>query len=291
MDKQEIIKKIKNITEKEAIADYYKLTNFNLDDIKNNTRIGNKFVDFFTFPYRLETISKKKMTYWDFVSSVEYQNKKYIKSLMEYQDAKGIEYYTGMYSIFKLHCGSCSLFKPTIVMKIIQDFQPNCILDFTMGWGTALLGSCAMNLPEYIGIDSNIDLVTPYCKMGTKLKHLGTTTKFTFMFKDCLDVDYSKLKYDMVFTSPPYYNVEVYPHMEAKTIKQWTDWYNKIFTMTYKYLEPNGYFIINILTKIYKSVLIPLFGEAHHIINYKKKQRYTNNCEPNEAIFIWKKMS
>ena len=290
MDKQEIIKKIKNITEKEAIADYHKLTKFNLDDIKNNTRIGNKFVDFFTFAYRLETISKKKMTYWDFVSSTEYQNKKYIKSLIDYQDAKGIEYYTGMYSIFKLHCGSCSLFKPTIVMKIIQDFQPKCLLDFTMGWGTGLLGSCVMNLPQYIGIDSNLDLVVPYCKMGTTLKNLGTTSKFTFMFKDCLDVDYSELKYDMVFTSPPYENVEVYPHMQIKTKAEWADWYNKIFAMTYKHLEINGYFIINILTKIYKSVLIPLFGEAHSIIDYKKKHRYSNNCEPNEAIYIWKKI-
>lgn len=289
MDKQEIIKKIKNITEKEAIADYHKLTNFNLDEIKNNTRIGNKFVDFFTFACRLETISKKKMTYWDFVSSTEYQNRKYIKRLMEYQDNKGIEYYTGMYSIFKLHCGSCSLFKPTIIMKIIQDFQPKCILDFTMGWGTALLSSCIMNVPQYIGIDTNMDLLVPYCKMGSALKTLGTTSKFTFMFKDCLDVDYSELKYDMVFTSPPYNNIEVYPHMETKTIQEWTNWYNQIFSLTYKHLEINGYFIINILTKIYKSILIPLFGEAHSILDYKKKHRNNNNCEPNEAIFIWKK--
>ena len=48
------------------------------------------------------------------------------------------------------------------------------------------------------------------------LNKLGTNTKIKLMFKDALKVDYSKLDYDCVLTSPPYYNVEVYEGMKAK---------------------------------------------------------------------------
>jgi hypothetical protein len=43
-----------------------------------------------------------------------------------------------------------------------------------------------------------------------KLLKPHTDTRVKLMFKSALDVDYSKLEYDMVLTSPPYYDIEVY---------------------------------------------------------------------------------
>ena len=290
MDKQNIINKIKYITKNDAIKEWTKLTNFNLNNVSNETRIGNKIIDFFTFEQRLETKSKKGYSYWDFVSSTEYQNRKYIKSLIDYQHNKGIEYYTSMYSIFKLHFSSIGLFKPIRVMKLIDFFPVENIVDPFMGWGCRAIGSAAMGINSYTGIDTNMDLVDPYIKLGTFLKELGVKTKLTFMFKDCLDVDYSLLNYDCVMTSPPYYNIEIYNGMTKKTIQEWNFFYTQIFSITYKHLLVGGYFMINILTKIYIEVLIPLLGEATFILPLGKKNRIGIEDKSNEAIFIYKKL-
>ena len=288
LDKKEIIKKLKNISYEDAILDLNKLTKYDINKITSNTRIGNKFIDYFTFPNRLDVISKKQITYWDFVSSIDNQkNKKYLKSLFDYQNDKGIEYYKGLYSIFKFHCGSIGLFKPIRAKKIIDIYKPKNILDFTMGWGCRLTASCICNIDSYIGIDNNLNLLVPLTNMTKLLKENGSTTKVTLMFKDCQDVDYSKLKYDCVLTSPPYYNYEIYDYCEKKSINEWNAWYKDIFSKTYNNLLVGGFFIINILNDIYDNVLFPMFGEAHIIIPINNKSRKSNKKSSNENIFIW----
>ena len=101
-------------------------------------------------------------------------------------------------------------------MELYSRFKPKSVLDFTMGWGGRLVGACALDVPNYIGIDSNKQLKEPYQRMVKLLNKLGTNTKINLMFKDALKVDYSKLDYDCVLTSPPYYNVEVYEGMLPK---------------------------------------------------------------------------
>jgi 16S rRNA G966 N2-methylase RsmD len=100
-------------------------------------------------------------------------------------------------------------------MDIYNRFKPTSILDFTMGWGGRLVGACAMDIPSYIGIDLNKNLIKPYEEMVKTLKELGTKTEIKLIFKDALKVDYSKLNYDCVFTSPPYYNIELYTGTKA----------------------------------------------------------------------------
>ena len=39
-----------------------------------------------------------------------------------------------------------------------------------------------------------------------------STTKIRMYFEDATKFDYSKIEYDMVLTSPPYYALEKYPH-------------------------------------------------------------------------------
>ena len=76
-----ITKKIKNIDEEEAIKDYENLKKVNLKLVTNETRIGNKFVDHFTFSERLETVSKKGMTYFDIIKKASINMLPYIEFL------------------------------------------------------------------------------------------------------------------------------------------------------------------------------------------------------------------
>jgi hypothetical protein len=290
-DKYKIAKKIKNITEEEAIRDYNNLKKSDLKKVTNETRIGNKFVDYFTFLERLETISKKGMSYFDFIKDTEYHKKPYIQNLLNYQ--KGDDKDVALYRVFKLHCGSIGLFKPLTAMEIYSRFKPTSVLDFTMGWGGRLVGACALDVPNYIGIDSNKQLKEPYKKMVKLLKQLDSQTKIKLMFKDALKVNYSNLDYDCVLTSPPYYNVEIYEGMKAKSNEIWDqEFYIPLFRETYKHLKKGGHYILNIPIDLYESVCIKIFGKADIKIPLKKKGHPKNSyTEKNytEFIYVWRK--
>lgn len=291
INRKAIAKKIKNITEEEAIRDYEHMKEINLKKITNETRIGNKFVDYFTFLERLETISKKGMNYFDFIKDTEYHKKKYIQNLLNYQ--KGDDKYVALYRVFKLHCGSIGLFKPLTAMEIYSKFKPTSVLDFTMGWGGRLVGACALDIPNYIGIDSNQNLKEPYKNMVKVLKQLNTKTKIKLMFKDALKVDYSKLDYDCVLTSPPYYNIEIYTGTKQKTEEEWNeDFYKPLFTKTYKHLKKGGKYILNIPKYVYENVCIDLLGKANMKIPLKKKAHPKNTKteqDYTEFLYVWYK--
>jgi hypothetical protein len=83
LQKKAIAKKLKNISEEEAVKDYEHLKQMDLKKVSNETRIGNKFVDYFTFLQRLETVGIKGFNYFDFLQDTEYHKKAYIKNLLD----------------------------------------------------------------------------------------------------------------------------------------------------------------------------------------------------------------
>jgi 16S rRNA G966 N2-methylase RsmD len=290
-DKDKIAKKIKNITEEEAIKDYEHLKIIDLKKVTNETRIGNKFVDYFTFRQRLDTVGIKGFSYFDFIKDSEYHKKKYIKNLLDYQ--KGEDKQIALYRVFKLHAGSIGLFKPLTAMEVYNRFKPKSILDFSMGWGGRLVGACALNIQNYTGIDTNKSLKEPYKKMIRLLKHLGTETNINVIFKDALSVDYSKLNYDLVLTSPPYYNVEIYEGMKPRTEEEWDlEFYAPLIAETYKYLKKGGHYVLNIPKKVYDNICIELLGQANLKIPLKKKshpKKNSNDKDYSEYLYVWNK--
>ena len=64
------------------------------------------------------------------------------------------------------------------------------------------------------------------------------------------------------------------------------EFYTPLFRKSFEYLQPNGYFILNVNTEIYERVCIPLFGEAIEILPFKKSKRQNNYTE---YIYIWSK--
>jgi hypothetical protein len=103
--------------------------------------------------------------------------------------------------------------------------------------------------------------------------------------------DYSKLDYDMVFTSPPYYNLELYSGTKKRSKKEWEeDFYTPIFTNTFKYLKSGGFYCLNISQKIYNDIAKKILGEANELILLKKSPRFKKEKENyKEYIYVWKK--
>ena len=288
-EKKKITKEVKSITEEEAEKDYENLENLKIKDIKPSTRTGNKFIDFFTFFERLNTVGKNGLSFFDYFEERNKNIKKpYIKRLIEYM-SKNKNIYKKWYSVFNLYQGSINIFKPVLAMEIYYKFKPHTVLDFTMGWGGRLVGACVLNVPKYIGIDLNKKLENPYKDMVKKVKELGTKTEIQLIFKDCLTVDYSKFKYDMVFTSPPYFNIELYSGTKKRDKEDWiNNFYIPIFEKTYKYLQKGGLYILNVPVEIYENVCIKVFGKADKLYPLKIQSR-SKDIDYKEYLYIWKK--
>jgi 1-aminocyclopropane-1-carboxylate deaminase/D-cysteine desulfhydrase-like pyridoxal-dependent ACC family enzyme len=299
--KKELIQSIRPITKEQAVENYLDLADEpSVPPMTSNK--GNKFVDFFTFAERLETnCSRKKtggITFWEFWENKSfYMKKAYIKRLIDYMTDKGEKNLDKkIYATFKLYFCSVGIFKPVIAMSVYAKYKPTSILDFTMGWGGRLVGAAALDIPKYTGIDLNKNLEKPYREMEKTLKELGTKTDINLIFKDALQVDYSKLDYDMVFTSPPYYNIEIYRGTNKMTEEEWNEkFYKPLFTETYKYLKTGGHYIMNVPIAVYENVLVPLFGKATTLLpmNVKrsipKTAKIAKQKEYNEYLYVWKK--
>ena len=184
--------------------------------------------------------------------------------------------------------GNVGIFRPILTKNMICEYKPTKMLDFTMGWGGRLVGACSENIEHYIGIDLNNKLKPLYEKMKKTLNELSTT-KITLIFKDALLVDYSKLDYDFVLTSPPYYNIEIYRNNKVLTEKEWNEkFYEPIFSLTFKYLKKNGHYCLNVPKNVYDSVCVKILGKCDKSIPLGKPVRKKDDIY-NEYIYVWKK--
>jgi DNA modification methylase len=159
-----------------------------------------------------------------------------------------------------------------------------------MGWGGRMVAAVALGIPKYTGIDLNKNLKLPYENMVNTLKTAGEmeNTVVDLRFQDALTVDYSQIDYDMVFTSPPYYNIELYRGTKEKSETDWNnEFYIPLFRQTMQYLKSGGHYCLNIPESIYQTICIPLFGKFSHRIELKKNNRIDSPYK--EYIYIWNK--
>ena len=295
-EKQYISKKIKpisfEIVEKE-MEQLIKIGN-KASEMSSRSRIGNNLVDYFTFVYRLETKGKYNINYFEFITNIdEFKKKKFIQNMLLYYETeknknKTKNEYIVLKEVYNICISAINIIRPIVYMEIYSKYKPKCILDFCAGWGGAAVGAAALNIDKYIGIEINNKLEEPYKKL---LEYLNkkSNTNIEMYFTDAITIDYSKLYYDLVFTSPPYYFIQKYENnAEYKNKSEMDDkFYKPIFTKVYNGLQKNGYFIINVCKEVYDRILKDLFGEACEIFPYKKSKRQNDY---NEIVYVWHKI-
>jgi hypothetical protein len=297
LSKTQIIKMLYPISKNNAIEDYNKLKLIDCNNLLVSSTIGSDFINFFTAIERLDTKGRRKISFFDVCKNFnEYYNEKYyfrngINSAFKgtfFKEKNINKIFRNLKSFYTLYMGNVGIFRPSIAKYVICKYKPKKVLDFTMGWGGRLVGACCEEVDTYIGIDMNTNLKPLYKKMVNTLKTLSNT-KIKLFFKDALNVDYSKLDYDFVLTSPPYYNVEIYRQNDILTKDEWKqNFYIPIFTKTYKYLKKNGYYCLNVPDYIYEDICIGLFGKCHDKIPIGKPKRLSDDLY-SEYIYIWKK--
>lgn len=290
---------IKPITQEEAFNDFKKLVALNVTKKDLNKLIGNKFVDYYTFAYRLDSIcSKRKIdNFYEF-----YKNPKKYLTPKRYKFAEDIIHTSMMnenydrinaiYEFYRHYMCSISTFKPIVAKYLYELYKPHTILDISIGWGGRLVGALSLPNIKYIGFDTNKDLKIPYTKMITDL---NVKDRVKLIFKDSSKSDFSKYTYDMVFTSPPYYSknvlLEKYNYMPI--YKDYEDWVNRFFNPVminaWNHMVIGGTFCINTNSEGF-GLLKQLFGKPNNKIDIHVTlaHRIKSDANPHiEYIYVW----
>jgi hypothetical protein len=271
-------------------------------EFNERCRIGNNIVDFFTFQERLETRGKYNVTFYDFVKNIEeFKKKKFIQNMFTYyatvKNARGLKNeYIVLKEVYNICISAINIFRPLMAVEVYAKYKPSVVLDPCAGWGGRAVGAavCGENVKHYFGIDVNQSLQIPYQNMcaflNSRCKSKSTLyPRIRMTIADAVAYDYSQIepRYDMVFTSPPYYFIEKYSHNPFyNNSKDEMDqqFYAPLFSQTYLHLLPGGCMALNVNREIYERVCIRLFGPAHQTMNCKKSKRQNDY---REMIYIW----
>jgi tRNA1(Val) A37 N6-methylase TrmN6 len=173
----------------------------------------------------------------------------------------------GMRRILKTRNGSRSVvnYKSTIAKFIYDNYTQNNskVLDPCSGYSGRLIGCIASNKNlSYHGIDPDGRTATGNMECASFFSNLREEVfreriyKFNFTFSlGCAEVVMPELKenYDLVFTSPPYYNVERYSEESDQSYKKF-DSYQKwlsgflyvIVDESYRLLKDSGKLALNV---------------------------------------------
>ena len=294
-EKTEIAKKIKDITIDIVEEDMNILIKIgsNAHMISERSKIGNDVVDYFTFLQRLETKGKYDVNYFEFLANLDtFREKKFIQTMLKYyNDVKNKNKTKHAYKVYKEVYNICisaiNIMRPLNCMEIYARFNAKKVLNFCAGWGGSTVAASALNLEAWYGVEINSDLKEPYDNMMTYLR-TKSNTDLSIHFGDAVDFDYSKIEYDTVFSSPPYYFLEKYANNMAYESKKDMDekFYKPVFAKTFAHLNQGGHYIINICKEVYDNVLKKLLGEAHEVFPLKKSKRQNNYTE---MVYVWHK--
>jgi len=293
---------IKDISLAQARADFAALKAVPCDDINQAAKVGNAAMDHYFFRHRLAAKTKRDISYYDWIKTDWKRNEAELR-LYRFNLAQGKTPEKARYGVFRLYYGAIHGFKPLVAKWLYCTYKPiRSILDFSAGWGGRCLGAMALGIP-YIGIDTNVNLRPAYERMVKELDPTDSKSKVTMRFQDAAATDFSKFKYDMVFTSPPYFKtvrpIEGYAHMPryADRADFNTRFLFPVVRATYANLARGGTYALNIPDDMYDElkaagILPPRLHEKHRLFlqpRFAKGNPKHPDTQYEEHIYVWKK--
>lgn len=153
-------------------------------------------------------------------------------------------------------CAECTTFKPSLLVgfaKLLCGPRPR-ILDISSGWGDRLIGAMALDARAYYAADPNTALQSGYEAIRRAFGHLTTDpTAFVTVPVPFEELDLTDREFDLVFTSPPYWNLELYGDAAAQSTTKHAaleDWFNNFLMASLRRaaatLRVGGHLVINI---------------------------------------------
>jgi len=204
-----------------------------------------------------------------------------------------------VFECYRINTGSIVMFKSVTAKYIYKKYGATRVLDPTAGWGGRMLGAWSLGI-DYVGIDTNVELKPAYDGMmdflmnktssfGNDLFEVDHKSNLTMIWESCLTVDYSKIDYDFVLTSPPYINMELYRGMDPWQSDRvfYEDFFIPLFNKCVNNIKKGGTVCFNISPKMYadalKYGLTPCDSEEDLLQQLGQKM----GKKKQDKIYIW----
>lgn len=149
-------------------------------------------------------------------------------------------------------------FHPVYAKAIYEYFNAEKVVDPSSGWGDRIVGAFYAGVKEYVGFDPNLDLRSGYINimnlLGVSLKEETPgslvfsnnykiySLPFNLGSENFLQENY----FDFVFTSPPFFEFEIYNKNNPKYIDWIDEFYTPLITQSIKALKPNKHLALYI---------------------------------------------
>ena len=153
--------------------------------------------------------------------------------------------------------GTIQNFKSLNARAIYEHICPSMfgnVLDFSSGYGGRMLGSMTSKMRyNYTGIDPNTKTFAGLDALGTMLNELSIGNGYRMHNTVSEDFDAPEKSYDAAFSSPPYFNLEIYSDEETQCMNRYTNldaWFDcyvePTLLMLHKVLVDDGIYAVNI---------------------------------------------
>jgi hypothetical protein len=152
--------------------------------------------------------------------------------------------------------GTIQNFKPMNARAVWEYICPNFfgrVLDFSSGYGGRMLGAMTSNMRyHYTGIDPNTETFNGLEALGSLVNDV-VGTDYTMYNTVSEEFDPEVGAYDAAFSSPPYFNLEIYTDEPTQCMNRYTNmdaWFEHYveptLRMLHKGLAQDGIYAVNI---------------------------------------------
>lgn len=270
------------------------------DNYEDNKEL-NYLTDYFTLEERV------KANFINNPSPIDYYNK-HKKDIEEYLKSKGIheiktldDYYTFDKYMFD-NVRFTNNFRISIILRVLDIFKPKKWLDISAGWGDRLISAILYPTVKcYNSTDPNLSLHKHYLDI---IKFFNVSKKhYQIKKKGFEDLRLKNNYYDLVFSSPPFFDMETYSNNKNDSLIKYPSelkWYNDFLIVSllksFKALKNNHFLVLNISfykksKYLSKDKLINDITKYNHIIHCGSIYYYNKeNWKPREFI-IFKKQT
>ncbi len=145
-------------------------------------------------------------------------------------------------------------FRPSAAAAVINEYAPKRLFDPFAGWLTRSLAAvssksveyfrtCDLQLKSVQAFDKLVEDFTPYMEkpFNAKASHVDTIQYMQNCADNCAD------NFDMIFSSPPYYNMENYNGIVPTcSYAEWVETFVRPFCSSAVRLVPNGIIVLGI---------------------------------------------
>jgi 16S rRNA G966 N2-methylase RsmD len=194
----------------------------------------------------------------------------------------------GIYFNYKL--AKSTMYRPQMAKMVVTNLGAKRVLDPCAGWGGRMLGTIAAGA-EYVAFEPNTETYEGLLNLS---KFLGIQDKVRIIKDSALEMDkYDIGEFDLILTSPPYFDLEVYSHEDTQSIKgcdTYSIWVNNflkpLIELSISHMKVDGWSCWNV-HNIGKMKMIDDVKEIHNGFNNQKmfsvisSKRQTNKIKSN----------